>query len=399
MENKNIIKNSTNWNLITVNKITDVIKGNSFKSKFFNSENEGLPLIRIRDLGKSKTQIFYNGDYDESYIIKKGDLLISMDGEFNLFKWNGPNGLLNQRVCKISSKDEKKLDNEFLYYILKQPLKRLEMQIAHTTVKHLLDKHFKILEIPLPSIKEQKKIVDIIKKAEKLKEWRAEADNLTDEYLKSLFFKMFGDPFTNEYNWELKKLGDVSDVVSGVTKGRKLQNKETVYAPYLRVANVQDGYLDLSEIKEIEVLFTDIEKYKLLSGDILLTEGGDPDKLGRGAVWYNQIKDCIHQNHIFRVRINNRQLNAEYLSKLIGSIYGKIYFLRSAKQTTGIATINSRQLKRFPVLIPPIQLQNQFANIIKQTEYIKTQQNQSRQQIDNLFNVLMQKAFNGELLC
>ena len=115
---------------------------------------------------------------------------------------------------------------------------------------------------------------------------------------------MFGDPVTNPKEWKEIKLKEISEIVSGVTKGRKLTGKSTIFVPYLRVANVQDGYLDLTEIKDIEVLPSDIEKYALQDGDILLTEGGDPDKLGRGTVWNGQIPMCIHQNHIFRVRVN-----------------------------------------------------------------------------------------------
>ncbi len=209
---------------------------------------------------------------------------------------------------------------------------------------------------------------------------------------------MFGDPVKNPKRWEIYKLQDVSEIRSGVTKGRKLAGKPVVSVPYLRVANVQDGYLDLNEIKTIEVLLSDVDKYALLEGDVLLTEGGDPDKLGRGAVLHDEIPNCIHQNHIFRVRVNKEYLVPEFLSMLIGSAYGKMYFLKSAKQTTGIATINSTQLKKFPALAPPTERQNKFAQIVENAEAMRQNQKQSQQEIDNLFNALMQKAFAGELI-
>jgi type I restriction enzyme S subunit len=208
---------------------------------------------------------------------------------------------------------------------------------------------------------------------------------------------MFGDPVKNHNEWKAVKLQEVAQIVSGVTKGRKLSGKEVISAPYLRVANVQDGYLELDEIKLIEVLPSDVEKFALKEGDVLLTEGGDPDKLGRGSVWHDEIPNCIHQNHIFRVRVNKKHLIPEFLSMLIGSPYGKMYFLKSAKQTTGIASINSKQLKNFPALIPPLELQNKLTEIIRQTEQIQKHQTQSNQQIDDLFNALMQQAFRGEL--
>ena len=209
------------------------------------------------------------------------------------------------------------------------------------------------IELVLPPLPEQKRVAAILDKADSIRRKRQEAVLMIEELLRSVFLDMFGDPVTNPKGWKEAALTDVAEIVSGVTKGRNFDDKQTVLAPYLRVANVQDGYLNLSEIKEIEVLPTDIAKYRLLDGDILLTEGGDPDKLGRGTVWRTHIEDCIHQNHIFRVRIKTDNLLPDFLSVLIGSERGKRYFLRAAKQTTGIASINSTQLKNFPLLIPP----------------------------------------------
>jgi type I restriction enzyme S subunit len=155
----------------------------------------------------------------------------------------------------------------------------------------------------------------------------------------------------------------------------------------MRVANVQDGFIDLSEVKEIDVLPSDVDKFALKSGDVLLTEGGDPDKLGRGAVWYNQVEKCIHQNHIFRVRVKkNSETDPEFLSALIGSEYGKRFFLRAAKQTTGIATINSRQLKSFPVLCPPYKLQKKFDDIKQKVTRLSGSLSNAEKITEELFN-------------
>ena len=166
----------------------------------------------------------------------------------------------------------------------------------------------------------------------------------------------------------------------------------------MRVANVQDGHFLLDEVKTIAVTQKEIDQYQLRRGDLLLTEGGDPDKLGRGSVWEEQIPNCIHQNHIFRVRINDQtEINPYYLSALDGSRYGKTYYLKSAKQTTGIASINSTQLKNFPAVIPPIDLQNQFAAIVEEVEGIKSRYQQSLTDLEALYGALSQQAFKGEL--
>ena len=101
--------------------------------------------------------------------------------------------------------------------------------------------------------------------------------------------------------WPTKTLEEVAEIRSGVTLGRRLTGR-TIRLPYLRVANVQDAHLDLSEIKEVEVLESEADKWKLQHGDLLLTEGGDWDKLGRGTVWHEEIPNCIHQNHLSRPR-------------------------------------------------------------------------------------------------
>ena len=337
--------------------------------------------------------------------IKFGDVLVVKDGAttgkcaFVGTDFPYEEAAVNEHIFILRGKQDI-IYQQFLFYHLFSPLgqKQIDSNFHGAAIGGINTKFVNNYSLILPPLPTQKKIAAILEKAERLKEWRKEADRLTDEFLKSTFLEMFGDPVNNSNGWEKNKLQNLAEIVSGVTKGRKLSGKSLISAPYLRVANVQDGYLDLNEIKTIEVLPTDIEKYALLEGDVLLTEGGDPDKLGRGAVWYNEIKNCIHQNHIFRVRVNKAYLIPEFLSMLIGSSYGKRYFLKSAKQTTGIASINSMQLKNFPVILPPLDLQNKFANIVLQVEHLQEQQGQSKQHINDLFNALMQKAFKGELV-
>ena len=164
--------------------------------------------------------------------------------------------------------------------------------------------------------------------------------------------------------WQCIKLGDVGEVGSGVTLGRALRRSVTRSVPYLRVANVKDGQLDLSYVKDIEATESEIDKCRLEPGDLLLTEGGDPDKLGRGTVWKGELPECIHQNHIFRVRFPKDKFSPEFLSGLMSSEYGKAYFLAHAKQTTGIASINQKVLKAFPLLVPSLPEQKRIAALL-----------------------------------
>jgi type I restriction enzyme S subunit len=251
------------------------------------------------------------------------------------------------------------------------------------------------LYLKLPPLHEQCRIADILSRAEGIVRLRGEAEKKAAEIIPALFIKMFGDPATNPKGWRIENLDSVTQIISGVTKGRQLNPCETVELPYMRVANVKDGYLDLADIKTIAVRNKEIEKYKLLPGDLLMTEGGDPDKLGRAAIWKGELDLCLHQNHIFKVRPDSGHLLPEYLRELVGSGYGKAYFLRVAKKTTGIATINRTQLGKFPVLIPPIEKQNEFVEKFDSVRSIQYQQVAALQKAEATFSALLAKFFTS----
>jgi type I restriction enzyme S subunit len=163
--------------------------------------------------------------------------------------------------------------------------------------------------------------------------------------------------------WKTYRLGDIASVQTGLAKGKKI-NDDAVCLPYLRVANVQDGYVDLSELKTIDISRSDVERYSLKHGDVLFTEGGDFDKLGRGCVWTGQVEVCLHQNHVFAVRPNASMITPRYLSAVSSGPLGKRYFRWCAKQTTNLASINSTQLKEFELLVPPIPEQHAITDVL-----------------------------------
>lgn len=164
----------------------------------------------------------------------------------------------------------------------------------------------------------------------------------------------------------------------------------------MRVANVKDGYLDLSEVKSITIRRAELEKLRINPGDLLMTEGGDPDKLGRAALWKGEIEDCVHQNHVFKVRADPRKVLPAYLRSLAGSSYGKAYFLSVAKKTTGIASINKTQLSAFPVVLPPLSLQRDFDRSVRSAESIIQQQRRAAEAAQATFDALLAQAFAAD---
>jgi type I restriction enzyme S subunit len=152
--------------------------------------------------------------------------------------------------------------------------------------------------------------------------------------------------------WAWARLDAVAALKGGITVDKKRRDSTARSVAYLRVANVQRGYLDLGEVKEIEAPQADIEELRLQPGDILFNEGGDRDKLGRGWIWEGQLAECIHQNHVFRARPYLPKVSGKLISWW-GNTFGKDYFLREGKQTTNLASINMTKLSAFPVPIPP----------------------------------------------
>lgn len=167
-------------------------------------------------------------------------------------------------------------------------------------------------------------------------------------------------PFGFPASWELPSFDDLFVIVSGVTKGGRVSADVAVELPYLRVANVQRGHLDLAVIKKIVVKKSDQERYQLRDGDILMTEGGDWDKLGRAAIWRNEIPDCIHQNHIFRVRSPSQEISPEWVVVYVNSELGRSFFEDASKQTTNLASINMTQLRGCPIPLPPLAEQHRI---------------------------------------
>ena len=168
--------------------------------------------------------------------------------------------------------------------------------------------------------------------------------------------------------------------------------------PYLRVANVQDGHLDLTELKSIRIRETDKKRFLLQKGDVVLTEGGDFDKLGRGFIWDGQVKECLHQNHVFAVRPHGTVLDGRYFAYFAQSPFAKSYFLAVAHKTTNLACINSTKLKALPVVFPrDLADQKEIARILRTVDEKIAAHEAKRDCYRDLFKTLLHKLMTAEI--
>ena len=286
-------------------------------------------------------------------------------------------------------------DRRYLLHFLRQPWIRFtgELRMTGSGGQRRVPRQFiEELAVPLPSLATQRRIAAILDQSLVIRSTQTRRLGALNALVRSLYQKV-----VNSSDYTESTLGEIADITSGITKGRRT-SLPTQPLPYLAVANVQEGRLDLDNVKEIEATKSETEKYRLKPGDLVLTEGGDPDKLGRGTVWRNELPICLHQNHIFRVRLHDNANNLpDFVSAAISSDSSKRYFLRSAKQTTGIASINMTQLRNLRIPLPAADVQQRFVADIERISLLRESYKKSLIEADALFSTLQSRAFRGEL--
>lgn len=384
------------WPLVTLASIAEVVTGNTpskADDSFFNGD---IPFVTPSELNlgyvNTAKQTLTDKGAKVSRLIPANSVMVCCIGSLGKVGISSKPVVTNQQINSLVV-NEALASPLYVYYFCRTLKNTLNDMAPKTTVAIVNKTRFSALKIPLPPLETQKQIAAVLEKSDQLRKDCQQMEQELNSLTQSVFIDMFGDQLDSPHY----KLGDVSNVVSGVTKGQKHNNKVIVKAPYMRVANVQAGYLNLDEIKEIEVRDTDVEKYKLQIGDVLLTEGGDHDKLGRGAIWNGEIENCIHQNHVFRVRLDTNLYTPEWLNGYLKTTFARRYFLKCAKKTTNLASINITQLKGLPMPSVDIAEQKRFERILKLINQQVSANQSMCKECGEHFNALMQKAFNGEL--
>lgn len=316
----------------------------------------------------------------------KGTVLLSSRAPIGKVAIEGCEMYCNQGFKNLICSES--IYNLYLYYFLKSKTAYLNSLGRGATFKEISKGIVEDISIPFPVYSEQIRIAKQLQKISELISLKKGQYRYFDDIIRSRFLEMFGMSEGID-----KHLEDVADICSGITKGRKVLGLELREVPYMAVSNVKMGYIDLSTIKTIMATENEIEQYRLFPNDILMTEGGDPDKVGRGAIIRNPPKDCIHQNHIFRVRLHKDVLLPEFFEEYLQGNSARRYFLKAAKQTTGIASINMKQLRALPVKIPPIKVQIQYSDFVHQVDKSKLAVQKSLDELEILKKSLMQQYF------
>lgn len=348
----------------------------------------------------------------QKFRLAVGDVLVTKDSED--WKDIGVPALVeyaaDDLICgyhlAILRPNEESLDGGYLFYALKELRVAWQSQVAAVGVTRygLSQNAIRSVRIPLPPLSEQRAIAHFLDHANKRIQRYIHAKEKLIKLLEEqkrviihqavtgqidvrtgkpyLAYKDSGVEWLGEVpeHWDLVRLKHIARVQTGLTLGKNYKKTRTIFRPYLRVANVQTDCLDLTKVKSIDVSPDEANRATLLNEDVLMTEGGDINKLGRGCVWRDEIPNCLHQNHIFAVRCRQNILIPEFLVRLMASQYGRTYFQITAKQTTNLASTNSNILGAFPIPLPSIKDQlsvchliseetSALTNLVRQTEH------------------------------
>lgn len=427
------------WARANLGEIGRYLNGRAFKKSEWS--DRGRMIIRIQDLTQTgDSPNFFVGEVEPRYEVRKGDLLISWAATLGAFIWAGPDAVLNQHIFKVESR----IDARFHYYLVTAILNDLYRQTHGSGMVHITKGRFEATPILLPPLAEQRRIVGAIEEhlsdldaavaalervRAALPRYRAavlkaacegrivetEADVARTEGRhyetgRELVGRTIGSQlpagveslYDAPSGWYWVRLRDVAALKGGITKGQRRKNGERLReVPYLRVANVQRGRLDLSEMKTILAAEDEIAALALRKGDVLFNEGGDRDKLGRGWVWSGELPLCIHQNHVFRARVREGLIDPRLLS-WYGNSFGQGYFNAEGKQTTNLASINMTKLGNLPVPVPPAAEQQR---IIAEVDRRLSLADAAARSIENglvkakrLRQAILKRAFEGKLI-
>jgi type I restriction enzyme, S subunit len=386
------------WPIKPLGELLKVQNGFAFKSELFNEDGRGLPIIRIRDLERGFSETFYDGEHDAAFEVKNGDFLIGMDGEFRCYRWWGGKALLNQRVCRLQGFSPN-LNAGYVFYGINDHLREIENNTAFVTVKHLSSKQIASIEMRVPPLAEQERIVKLLEEADGLRKLRAQVDRRTAALVPALFHELFGDPASR--NWMECGFGDtkVMEIIDGdrgTNYPKKTNFRESGFCLFLTTSNVRNGVFDFTKC---DFITSDkdsaLRKGKLARGDVILTTRGT---LGNSAhydtaVPYENVR--INSGMVI-LRTNPELLLPEYLLVILNS---DGFTSQVEMMTSGSAQpqLPINRLSHIKFALPPLPLQMEFAQRVAEIREMEMVQAKSRERLEALFQSMLHRAFNGEL--
>lgn len=378
----------------------EILSGYPFRSSCFNSNGKGIPIIRIRDLLKQSSETYFSGDYDTSYLVSKGDILVGMDGDFNAIKWSGPQSLLNQRICKLSTKDPLLLDQDYLYHCLQPQLNSIYKRTAQTTVKHLSVSDLYKIEFQLPPLVEQRKIAEILSGIDKLSEYI----KLKIMKLEKLKISLINDLIQNGIKNYIFKDSEFGKIPKSwdIINFKDIFSKNT-YGPRFNANNyAQDGNvktirgtdilenfkINYEQVPRAKLDTEIISKHSLNQGDVIMITTAE---CGSSAVFDQQNIPYICSAYAIRLE-PNKKVKSNYCTYFLQSEIAKRQIQKFIRKGT-VSNLPGSDVMKIRIPLPTIEEQNQIiSSLIAIDELIKDSRNKLK------VNILLKNSLSQDLL-
>lgn len=391
---------TTNWEEVKLLKYVDLVKSGVKKFRGLKK------YISTGSLETGEITDFVEVDYESrpsraNMEVKANDILfakmkdtekvfvVSEEDAENLYS----TGFAILRIINFD-----KISPKYAYYWLRSPYFQNEKnrECTGATQKAINKSKLRRFSIPLPNIEQQRKIISILEKVDKLIKWREESDKLTNHYINTVFLKMFGDPFRNQKKWQTIKLEKLASVIVDCPHSTPNYEKMITEYPCIRTTELRNGYIDWSSMKYVNEE-TYLQRTKRLTpkeDDIVYGREGS---FGEAVRVPKDIRLCLGQR-VMLFRPDCSICNSIFLWALLRSKGIYIQAINNVKGAT-VGHVDVRSIKKFKAFCPPLNLQNNFASLVTKTEIAKEHIKQSEQYIHDLFSALMQRVFSGEFDC
>lgn len=390
------------WRWVDANSVMDVRDGTHDSPK---SVEAGIPLVTSKNLvgGKidfSTCNLITEDDHiaiSKRSAVDDGDILYAMIGTIGnpvIVEKQFEFSIKNVALFKFGKSNQ--VYNRYIYHFLNSDLavRQFKSNSRGGTQKFVSLGNIRDLQIPLPPLAEQKRIAAILDKADVIRRKRQQAIKLADDFLRAVFLEMFGDPVTNSKGFPV---GTIRDLVESASYGTSAKASEIEGAfPILRMGNITfNGEIDLSDLKFIDLSEKEQPKYLASKGDLLFNRTNSKELVGKTAV-YDRDEQVAIAGYLVRVRANKLG-NTHYISGYLNSQHGKVTLQGMCKSIVGMANINAQEMQDISILLPPIELQDKYKEIVLSVRNKTKVLEFSKKQQVTLFNALSQKAFSGQL--
>lgn len=347
------------------------------------SDSEGVPLIRIRDVVRGYSETFTTEEYKDEFLVHESDLLVGMDGEFNIAKWGKTPALLNQRVCRLAPNDS--IDKDYLFYFMPVALKRIEEKTPFVTVKHLSAKELNKIEIPVLPLEEQRKIAETLSKVDKLIAFREQQLAKLDELVKARFVEMFGDINVNNKKWMTYPLGELCTIVRGGSP-RPIERYLGGTIPWIKIGDATTGEnIYLNSTKEY-IIQEGVKKSRMIkAGSLIFANCG----VSLGFARIITFDGCIHDGWLAMEDIDEK-LDKIFLLYSLNQMTE--YFRKTAPAGTQ-PNLNTNIMKMHRQIVPPMEMQKAFISFVKCADRQKQIVQQSLDKLELMKKALMQEYF------